>query len=290
MKKGTKILLGLFICLIIAVSFIACGDNGDGNSEDGGVADTTPPGDVSGLLATVGYYQVELNWTDPGDDDFDHVEITWTPGGASAQTLTQGVGTYTATNLTGGTLYSFLLKTSDSTGNVSTGVTTNETPLEHTDCVSGEYISTEGTGISDRICTPCAAGTYSSTANASSCTAWTTCTANEYEDAAGTSTSDRVCLTKNADGTVCTADLECQSDGCECADASCITRKCGAITCLCTFTDTGATCGAGNITLNIDPDNACPKYTCDGAGSCQTSCTINANCDVGYTCIGGLCQ
>jgi hypothetical protein len=291
MKNSIKMFLGLLLCLIVAVSFVACGDDSSSDgSVDAGTADTTPPGDVSGLSATAGYYQVKLDWTDPVDDDFDHIEITWTPGGASVQTPAKGIGTYTAISLSAGALHSFVVKASDSNGNLSTGLTIQETPLEHTDCVAGQYVFTEGSGTSDRVCSPCAAGTYSSTANASSCTSWTTCTAGEYESAAGTSTSDRVCSPKNTDGTVCTADLECQSGGCECADASCITRRCGVETCLCTFTTTGGTCSDGYITANTDPDNTCPNnLTCDGAGSCYTSCSVDANCDLGYTCTAGSC-
>lgn len=93
--------------------------------------DTTPPAEVSGETATPGDGQVVLAWTNPADEDFASVEISWTPaGGAPAQPVSvaaPGTG-QTVTGLTNGTLYTFTLKTIDATGNKSAGVTANATP------------------------------------------------------------------------------------------------------------------------------------------------------------------
>jgi chitodextrinase len=72
-----------------------------------------------------------LTWTDPEDADFDHVEITWTPGGGSG-TVLKGAGTKTVTGLTNNTLYTFTVKAADNAGNKSAGVTGTATPADTT--------------------------------------------------------------------------------------------------------------------------------------------------------------
>ena len=62
------------------------------------------------------------------------------------------------------------------------------------DCLASQYISTNGTSTSDRACTPCGTGTYSTTANAFSCTAWTACVAGQKIAANGTASTDRTCV------------------------------------------------------------------------------------------------
>ena len=69
--------------------------------------------------------------------------------------------------------------------------------LSWSDCSSGQYISTNGTTASNRVCSSCAASDCSScastTANAFSCTAWTTCVPGQKIAANGTNSTDRVC-------------------------------------------------------------------------------------------------
>jgi hypothetical protein len=96
-------------------------------------ADTTPPAAVSSLNAVSGNGQITLTWTDPKDGDFASVEITWTPGGTTPQTVTKGTGTYTATGLTGNTEYTFTAKAKDTAGNLSNGQTIAGTPLAPTE-------------------------------------------------------------------------------------------------------------------------------------------------------------
>jgi hypothetical protein len=54
---------------------------------------------VSALTGTIGYGKVTLSWTDPADADFDHIEITWTPGDGAA-TVSKGTQTKEITGLT----------------------------------------------------------------------------------------------------------------------------------------------------------------------------------------------
>jgi chitodextrinase len=58
----------------------AAGNKSSGVSASATPADTTAPGEASGLAASPGDRQVSLSWTNPADSDFDHVEITYTNG------------------------------------------------------------------------------------------------------------------------------------------------------------------------------------------------------------------
>ncbi len=84
--------------------------------------DTTPPAEVSGLNAILNDGQVTLNWTDPADDDFKKVKITYTPGGNTATEIVKGIQTLIITGLTNGTEYTFTVKTVDTGDNESTGI------------------------------------------------------------------------------------------------------------------------------------------------------------------------
>ncbi|MDH5718438.1 MAG: SUMF1/EgtB/PvdO family nonheme iron enzyme, partial [Spirochaetia bacterium] len=87
--------------------------------------DVTPPADVTAVSANAADGQVTLSWLDPVDIDFDYVEITWSGGGT---TVAAGTQTYTATGLTNGTLYAFMMTTVDTAGNVSGGITSDAQP------------------------------------------------------------------------------------------------------------------------------------------------------------------
>jgi hypothetical protein len=86
-------------------------------------ADITPPAEVAVLGVDSGVWKETLTWTDPGDGDFDHVEISWTPTTAQTQpvTLTKGTGTREISGLTPGQVYAFLVRTADGSGNRSAG-------------------------------------------------------------------------------------------------------------------------------------------------------------------------
>jgi VCBS repeat protein/fibronectin type III domain protein len=83
--------------------------------------DLVPPGEVSALSVLAVEDQADVTWTDPSDEDFDHVVIAWEPGGSELQTVAAGVQTYTVAGLTKGTAYGILVCTVDATGNVSGG-------------------------------------------------------------------------------------------------------------------------------------------------------------------------
>ncbi|HKO46287.1 MAG TPA: hypothetical protein VJV79_01105, partial [Polyangiaceae bacterium] len=60
-------------------------------------------------------------------------------------------------------------------------------------CGAGTYVSGAATATTNRMCAPCAAGTFSSQPNVSMCKAWKTCATDETESVAPDLTSDRVC-------------------------------------------------------------------------------------------------
>ena len=60
-------------------------------------------------------------------------------------------------------------------------------------CLTGQYISANGTGTSDRECSSCSAETYAANDNQHSCANWTMCMPGEFISTNGTRTSDRQC-------------------------------------------------------------------------------------------------
>lgn len=88
-----------------------------------GGTDSTPPGEVTNLSATPGNNQVTLNWSNPSDSDFNHVEISY-----NSQTTSTSSESKIITGLTNGTSYTFTVVTYDHTGNASSGESVSATP------------------------------------------------------------------------------------------------------------------------------------------------------------------
>jgi hypothetical protein len=88
----------------------------------------TPPDNVSGLVEARGNGQATLTWTDPADVDLDHIEITRTPGGTTLIRVEKETQTYTASELTNDTEYTFTVKAVDIGGNKSSGEILSLTP------------------------------------------------------------------------------------------------------------------------------------------------------------------
>lgn len=83
------------------------------------VTDTTPPAEVTSLAETHGFTTANLTWVNPTTSDFSHVRILRN----GVQIATNQTGTsYADSGLATGTQYTYLLKTVDTTGNQSTGV------------------------------------------------------------------------------------------------------------------------------------------------------------------------
>lgn len=111
---------GWNIFLLLLFSLLAACSEKDDYFED---TDTIPPSAVTTLNAIVGDGQVTLNWTDPTETDFDHVEITY-PQREGAIFVQKGIQTSLITGLTNGEEYIFSLTSVDATGNAGRSVAT----------------------------------------------------------------------------------------------------------------------------------------------------------------------
>lgn len=96
-------------------------------------ADTTPPAEVTDVVAMAAKESALLTWTSPGDVDFAHAHITWQKGDdVTAQTadVPAGQGWYALDGLVADETYTVKVMTIDLDGNVSTGVTVLVTPFD----------------------------------------------------------------------------------------------------------------------------------------------------------------
>ncbi len=94
------------------------------------VPDTIPCANVTalkGLTDLVLSNQVALSWTNPTDMDLAGVQISY-DGLATPITVAKPLTSYTATGLTAGTPYTFTVKSVDTAGNLSNGITVSATP------------------------------------------------------------------------------------------------------------------------------------------------------------------
>ncbi|MBC8061748.1 MAG: DNRLRE domain-containing protein, partial [Clostridiaceae bacterium] len=95
------------------------------------IPDTTAPGQVTGVNVVQGDRQLVINWIKPGDVDFDRVKIYSADQTVVGTVYSNQPQTFTAGNLTNGVGYTFVIKTVDTLGNESVGVTANGTPVAH---------------------------------------------------------------------------------------------------------------------------------------------------------------
>jgi hypothetical protein len=199
--------------------------------------------------------------------------------------------------------------------------------MPRTDCVAGQFVLEEGDAVADRICAPCSAGSYSTAANAASCSAWAICAPGEYVLSPGTATSDRVCaaclagFTEGENATSCTAWQTCvpgqrvSTEGTAASDrqcAGCVSGTFSTVTnatsceiwqdcttgTFVTNTPTATTdrecaaCAPGTFTDGPNQSACLDQGTCS-AGSVQTAPGTStspvscATCSVGEYCAGG---
>jgi predicted phage tail protein len=81
-------------------------------------------GEVKSLNVASGAGMARLTWTDPEDEDFDHIEITCTepPDGFAPQTVKRNKEMAEVSGLENGVSYGILLQLADADGNKSVGV------------------------------------------------------------------------------------------------------------------------------------------------------------------------
>jgi hypothetical protein len=98
--------------------------------------------EVTMTSMNVGSGSVVLNWTDPPDAGIQSIQITCTAIGLTG-TVPTGVQTYSISGLTNGTGYTVLIKSVDSSGNTSTGITLDITPMVSAPAVHFIYSTAE---------------------------------------------------------------------------------------------------------------------------------------------------
>ena len=89
------------------------------------ITDKKAPGQISSLNAKAGKGSVILNWTDPGDNDFESVTVQYN---SEILSVLKGIQSLLVEGLDNGLTYSFTFTTVDSSGNVSAGKEISATP------------------------------------------------------------------------------------------------------------------------------------------------------------------
>jgi hypothetical protein len=115
-------------------------------------SDATPPSNVTSLTATALVDSVQLDWVNPADTDFSHVEIYYStsataPSSGTPATVKAGKTTRKIiANLTAGVLHYFYARTRDLTGNPSAYTSAvTATPLAISTYVAGQIAGATGT-------------------------------------------------------------------------------------------------------------------------------------------------
>ena len=102
-------------------------------------SDMSPPAEVAGLKSVATAGRIGLSWNDPKDEDLFGIEITYKESSAMTRSLAKmeeksvfaapGLQYIEVPNLENGTEYTFTVKTMDTSGNKSAGVTVKATPV-----------------------------------------------------------------------------------------------------------------------------------------------------------------
>lgn len=102
-------------------------------------SDMSPPAEVTGLKSVATAGRIGLSWNDPKDEDLFGIEITYKESSAMTRSLVKmeeksvfaapGLQYIEVPNLANGTEYTFTVKTMDTSGNKSAGVTVKATPV-----------------------------------------------------------------------------------------------------------------------------------------------------------------
>ena len=135
MKKYFSVILILTALLILT----SCPTDPPGNT-DTTPADTTAPAIAELTVTEVGFEKISLSWSEPADADYDHLHISWEPGGTTGIDIAKGTTSYQITGLTNGEEYTVSGRTVDTAGNLSDAATVTLTvPADEMEV---RYIST----------------------------------------------------------------------------------------------------------------------------------------------------
>ena len=128
--RKMKWLAAFLIVATLFGGFLGC-------KQDTEIRDTVVPADVTELTATNKDASVLLTWTDATDEDIYGYEVTWNKNAqinrsaameANSMMVAPGAKGCYINNLTNGTEYTFTVKSVDTSGNKSAGVTKTITP------------------------------------------------------------------------------------------------------------------------------------------------------------------
>ena len=127
-----------FAMIFIIASMIFTGCSSEVETQSGNnTSDKTAPADVTDLTATNKDASVLLTWTDATDEDIYGYEVTWNKSNpinrsaameSNSMMVAPGAKGCYISNLTNGTEYAFTVKSVDTSGNKSAGVTKTITP------------------------------------------------------------------------------------------------------------------------------------------------------------------
>jgi formylglycine-generating enzyme len=159
-QKSKKVILVYFSFLILLSScsyFIQMSEEewNNRNKKNKTTSSSILPGNVTGVYIDSGNSQVMLCWTAPADADFVKVEITSTPA-ITPVTVLKGTNEAIITGLTNGTVYTFTLKSVDTSNNKSSGITVSKTPALFANAATNNSatltnnitsVAVQGTGI-----------------------------------------------------------------------------------------------------------------------------------------------
>lgn len=112
-----KIKLTILTIIVISLPVIGCKMDGNDEPDPSSLPDITEP------HADRGIDYVTVMWTDPEDPNFAEIAVEWEPGGPGIQTVGTGTETFTAEGLSKDTEYTFTIRTVDSEGTRSEGMT-----------------------------------------------------------------------------------------------------------------------------------------------------------------------
>lgn len=130
MLKKLTMLTGVFFTALTVIMITSC-SNSSSKKSSTAVNDGVAPAEVTSLAAAKDSGQVTLTWTEPADEDFSGVSISFLPlvsGVTQPISVSKGTTTYTVKGLTNGTEYTFWVKSLDSFGNASNGTFTYTVP------------------------------------------------------------------------------------------------------------------------------------------------------------------
>ncbi len=98
--------------------------------EENEINEITIISEISNLTASPGDKNVLLNWTEPSDSSFNHVELSYIPGNDSTRTIPGGTTNILVTNLTNDTEYTFTLIAVYANDEKTNGVSISATPSD----------------------------------------------------------------------------------------------------------------------------------------------------------------